>query len=272
MAQKLQWFPFYADDFWNDEAVLAMGFAEVGLYLKLLSHQWREGSIPEDEEKIARITHCDRDELARLWPGVRPCFASLPGDENRLINERLNAIEGEQKLRHKKLSDAGIKGNEAKKKVRTPGGRQADAIEQSRVDQSKTKDPLRSPLDGVEKPGASKPKYKGKKTQGTPTPAPADFKPTPASLEWLRGKYGKILELEIEHETEQFILHSLKGGKIFVDWQAAWKTWMNNWRTNFSRNVPSGPTAEGPYPWEANGDPNLIRDEEDDHQQQPPVP
>ncbi len=142
---KLPWFPFYVADFWGDEDVLAMNFEEVGLYLKLLCHQWREGSIPADEERIANISQCDRQAITRLWPGVRGCFSIDPDDESRLFNQRLSDIECEQKKRHKQFSEAGSKGNEKRWGGGSPGDRPPIATEQNRVDKIKNKTTTTAP-------------------------------------------------------------------------------------------------------------------------------
>ena len=274
---KLPWFPFWVDAFLSDENVLVMTNEEVGIYVKLLCHQWKAGSIPSDLLPLAKLCGTKAEAMETHWRQIGKCFGGMSENSGRLINPRLEEERQKQQNKRKARRVAGLRGAEARWK---PHGNAKD-LPMAKNGESEleseselelepelhitTLRPVRS-----ENPGASKTKTKGKKPQGTPTPA--DFKPTPGSLEWLRRKYGEIHKREIDHQTEQFLQHGLKSGKIFVDWQAAWKNWMNNWKTDFGRNVPLGPTAEGPYPWEANGDPNLIRDEEDDHQQQPPVP
>ena len=271
MGKKLPWFPFWVDDFLSDENVLVMSNEEVGIYVKLLCHQWKAGSIPAMLLPMAKLCGTNGDEMAGHWQQIGKCFREVADNPDRLVNPRLELEREQQRTLRKARSDAGLLGAEAKwrghgKAKILPLAKNGKPESEPELELEVGTTPPKAPQGG-----ASKTKSKGKKTQGTPTPAPADFKPTTASLEWLRGKYGEIPERETEHQTEQFLQHHLKVGKFFVDWQAAWKTWMNNWKTDFGRNVPQGETPQGggARPWEANGDPNLIRHKEDEP---PPVP
>ncbi len=118
------WFPFYVDDFWQDEAVQAMSLEEVGLYIRLLSLQWREGSIPADAEKIARIVHVDGSAMGDLWPAVSSCFGELESDPSRLVNPRLAAIQEHQTDVHQKRVEQGKK--DARKRWATHGSPTTD--------------------------------------------------------------------------------------------------------------------------------------------------
>lgn len=64
--KNLDWFPFYADRFmmgtaqWNDE--------EVGIYIKLLIIQWRNGYIMDDIDRIIALTSIrDMARFNKVW-------------------------------------------------------------------------------------------------------------------------------------------------------------------------------------------------------------
>lgn len=86
---RYPWFPFYPADFLTDENVVMMAAAEVGLYVQLLCHAWKEGSIPDSPRTLARLGRVTEAELADLWPAVAPCFLPVPEQAGRLYNPRL---------------------------------------------------------------------------------------------------------------------------------------------------------------------------------------
>ncbi len=106
-------FQFYVRDFLSDENVVLMTLEEKGAYIVLLCFNWQEGSVPNDAAKLARLCGVDGDAMARLWPGLRPCFPEVDGDHTRLANPRLAAERQKQQDYHRKLSDAGKLGAEA---------------------------------------------------------------------------------------------------------------------------------------------------------------
>lgn len=89
MAFNLQWFPFYPGDFFQDGKVQMMSLEQIGAYIKLLSFQWREGSIPAERGAITRILNLDDDEFDELWPLLSECFPKVPDKRGRLANHRL---------------------------------------------------------------------------------------------------------------------------------------------------------------------------------------
>lgn len=80
-------FQFYAGDWLADERVRLMTLAERGAYIDLLAFAWREGSIPDDAAKCARLLLCSPKEMAATWEAVRPMFVA--GEPGRLVSERM---------------------------------------------------------------------------------------------------------------------------------------------------------------------------------------
>lgn len=79
-------FQFYARDFLTDERVLMMPLEAQGAYVRLLCHQWLEGSIPGDLRRLARLCQVDEGTMSAIWDEVGPCFDS---EGDRLFNARL---------------------------------------------------------------------------------------------------------------------------------------------------------------------------------------
>ncbi len=100
-------FLFYASDFLVDEDVQSMTNQAVGCYIKLICYCWREGSIPKSVPKIAGLCKETPAVMKNLWGQMRDCFQPLPGDDNRLINPRIEHERQRQVQRALEKSKAG---------------------------------------------------------------------------------------------------------------------------------------------------------------------
>ena len=279
MSRK-PWFPFWVDDFWQDESVQAMSLEEVGLYLRLLSHQWREGSIPSDTDRLARICNLDASDMARLWPSISQCFKQVGADQDRLANPRLLAIWEGQTTVHQRLSERGRKGAQARWHKHTSANAQAipkesPVVVKGESESETTTDPPSPPAGGTERAGEStdsqdgtaatgsvsgSPKRKsgGKKRRKPTTPPPETFEPSKGNTEWFRKGFGVVAKSMVDRETQQFLDRHRSKGNEFVDWQAAWRTWMSNWQTNFGKTSPPGSTDR-----QERANPNLVTPDDD---------
>lgn len=274
------WFPFFVDDFWQDESVQAMTLEEVGLYLRLLCFQWREGSIPGDLDRLAKIVGVESPALARLWENVGPCFDIVDGGLERLANPRLVAIQEKAEATHQRLSTQGRKGGTAIRKSASPakarlkpGSTPAKAKVES--ESEVTTEPPRPPAEGTERAGesinsqdgtaatgsvsgSSKTKSGGSKRKKPTTPPPASFTPSTSNQEWFRSSFGVVAKSLVDRETEKFLDRHRSKGNQFVDWQAAWRTWMTNWQTDFGKSSPAGVPDRPERP-----NPNLVTGEDE---------
>ena len=134
MADKLPWFPFYGADFFGDETVLEMSNEEVGVYLRLLWHQWTNGSIPADRNRLAKL--CGSRQLDLILSK----FQTADDSGERLVNRKLLQIHTEQEDRRARLAQAGSKGGSSRATASLkPGYSDAQATEQSRTEQNKSK-------------------------------------------------------------------------------------------------------------------------------------
>lgn len=104
-------FQFYPADFLSDENVVLMTNSEVGCYIKLLCYCWRQGSIPDDISKLAKLCNETDNVMAELWTAIKPCFKNGIV-EGRLIHQRLKKeLEKQQKFSQER-SESGKKGAE----------------------------------------------------------------------------------------------------------------------------------------------------------------
>lgn len=117
-----------------------------------------------------------------------------------------------------------------------------------------------------------KEEYKGRTTPLKPpqggkrkkSPVPVQFDLTASHWSWLKRRHGPVDPRQIRTATEDFMEHARAKGLLYVDWDAAWRTWMNNKFTDFGKVLPwcernqtqlrivggvdSLPEQEPPYP------------------------
>lgn len=105
---------------------------QVAAYVRLLSHQWEEGSIPADPRRISVILtdgarrYTAEEVESDLWPALSDCFEIDPNDGERFVNNRL-AAERLQWIKDKrKHSNAGRAGGIASGKSRRSKGKRSN--------------------------------------------------------------------------------------------------------------------------------------------------
>ena len=108
-------FQFYPDDFLS--GTITMTDAEVGLYIRLLCHQWNSGGLPNDNAEI---------ELhSRGGTPLKRVLAKFQvGDDGLLRNARLEAVRrGRQEFIDKQTESSakGVAAREAKRLLATSG-------------------------------------------------------------------------------------------------------------------------------------------------------
>jgi uncharacterized protein YdaU (DUF1376 family) len=104
----LPFLPLYVDDWLNSESVSLMSFEAQGVYIRLLCYQWRNGSIPSDLSKVARLAGIPIADLGRVWDEVGPMFWEV---DNTLANPRLANERTRQMERYEAKSQGGKQGN-----------------------------------------------------------------------------------------------------------------------------------------------------------------
>lgn len=73
----------------TDEATALMSNTALGCYVKLMCLAWREGSIPADLERIARLCGENVINMRHLWTQIAPCFEEDVFKPGRLIHVQL---------------------------------------------------------------------------------------------------------------------------------------------------------------------------------------
>jgi len=280
------WFKLFPAEFLAGDAAL-LSNEEFGVLMRLLFHNWIAESLPNQVEQLARLAVTDLATFEPTWAAIKHNFEAVEPDATRITNPVLAGYEVRRALISESKAAAGRASGKAKRdgNIREtyvcPGVEHSEKhpsnrVEESRVEQSR-QGPPKPPLEagGEGDPEGGPPNLPGKpqepqngtakrkRTKGKPIPLPDGFEPTAANVEWFRGRYGEVPKREVDHQTEQFKTTALRDGKVFIDWQAAWRTWVNNWQTDFGKNPPAPTPPSGLQPWEANGDPNLLRPDDE---------
>jgi uncharacterized protein YdaU (DUF1376 family) len=118
-------FQFYPTDF--VASTVAMSAEEVGAFIRLLCFQWEHGSIPDDDEKLARIGGCGGNAVASVRHKFGISVAS--GLQNARMEEvRADLIAFREKQRANAVSRWGKSQNNAKPMPKQCGGNAVGSV------------------------------------------------------------------------------------------------------------------------------------------------
>jgi uncharacterized protein YdaU (DUF1376 family) len=81
--------PLWVGDFIIDTQELTD--TEVGVYFRLLAHQWKKGNIPADPGRMSIIA----PSATAVWDNIKEYFVPDPEDDTRLINMKCNEVKQE---------------------------------------------------------------------------------------------------------------------------------------------------------------------------------
>jgi uncharacterized protein YdaU (DUF1376 family) len=99
-------FQFYASDFLTDTQ--SWEAFEVGVYIRLLSNQWVNGSLPSDLKRLSRIAGCEYQEMEKAW--VILGFKFLDKNDGTIINQKLESVRADKNRFIEKQHQNGLKG------------------------------------------------------------------------------------------------------------------------------------------------------------------
>ena len=204
------WFRFWAEDFLADSATASLSLDEVGALVTLWAYCWREGSIPADEVRIARLLRCESSAMAQLWPNVRVHFSELAGgDGSRLVSARINSERVAADAQRAERSESGKRGSER----RWGGGGQAakgDGSAMAQLTQSDMEGAKPSASIPRKAPKAEKRSEVVKAPKHTPTGPNAEILDEPNRVEFFRlpkvFPQGKAPNLTLAAKAFQAIL------------------------------------------------------------------
>jgi uncharacterized protein YdaU (DUF1376 family) len=108
------WFKIYAAETLSDEHFISWDATQRGIWITLLCHAWKEGSIPADVSILARLCGVDAQAMPGHFSGIAHRFLPHCSDPKRLICPRLE-FERQQALEESaRRSTHGAKGANAR--------------------------------------------------------------------------------------------------------------------------------------------------------------
>lgn len=213
MAQLLPWFPFYYSDFFKDEKVQVMSNAQVGMYLRLLAHQWHEGSLPNEQTALARLALAHPGEEEELLCIIRACFVKN-GRAGRLVNARLKQVKKEQEEKDQVNQERARKGGLARSRKQAES---KQTLSSAQASYSESESESSSSSSVLRKEPSRKASSKRRSV------LPEDFEPKPKHQDIAKG-----LGLNLAVEFTKFKDHHQAKGSLMLDWDAALRKWLRN--------------------------------------------
>lgn len=107
-------FQLYAADFYMD----TNGWTpeEIGIYFRLLMHEWVSGGLPNDPKRLASISQCSYKKFQFGWEIIQKKF--IQNGNGLLINKRLEIARQEQEEYRESQIESGKRGAERRWKGR----------------------------------------------------------------------------------------------------------------------------------------------------------
>lgn len=102
-------FQLYAADFYTD--TVSWTATEVGVYFRLLMHEWINGPLPSSMAKLARIAGVDARNMQKMW-SAELANKFIMDDAGMYVNLRLEQTRDEQRKRSEIQKDKGKSGAE----------------------------------------------------------------------------------------------------------------------------------------------------------------
>lgn len=217
MSDKAPAFQFYARDFLADGKVRLMSCEEVGAYLLLLLHQWTEGEIPEEISALAVICRVTPAKMRRMWAHLDACFQI--DSDGKLRNPRMEAVRlAQQGFREKQRTKA---------EQRWAGKRDATAMPRhdSGIDSASPRhmpEACSASASATAKentPPCSPPSRRPKAERASKIPD--GFRPNEK-----HAQLAREMGVSLADEFAKFADHHRAKGSVFVDWDAALRTWL----------------------------------------------
>lgn len=247
-------FQHYPKDILADLRVQEMSLAEEGAYRRLIDFCWLNGSIPNDEKRVARIIGKGATpEMARI---VMQMFVNHPTFEDELVHPVLEEERDKQASNRKARQQAAEARWGKQGKSANGRGKQANSGSNESPKCKSNANALQTNMqnDALHTPTPKekdKPIGLSKKRKHS---IPSDFCVTAEMRQW---SDAKTPNLDVDHETQQFIDHYNAKGENALDWTAKWRTWMRNAFTEFGKyphGKPSLKIAQNQNPQNSPGD------------------
>lgn len=232
----------YVSDYLGD--TMHLSCEQHGAYLLLLMTMWNaDGWLPNEPAKLARVCRLTKGKFIKISDDIMPFF-EVEGD--RITHKRMKKeIQKTQEKTHKRR-EAGRKGGIAKslKDKETALANASDLPCHSpdtrdHIEKEDTNVSSKNPKSSQLKKRVKSPKPKKRKTA-----LPDGWRPKPLSAA-LKSKL-QLTQEEYRHEFDKFTESARAHGRSYVDWDAAWRTWLQSPYGTWGKRQEAGGTGGKP--------------------------
>lgn len=215
MSENAPAIPLFTDAYLSDTHHLTL--EEHGAYLKLMMVAWRSSSctLPDDDARIARILGVSASKWSKLKPAVMEFWTLTPEgwSQKRLQKERAfveKKREQNSRAAKSRWQDQVI-----------------ENIEDGECERISERNAPPPPPNKI--PSEAKASSGIRAREKTKISLPENWLPEPFDL---KSKSRSVVDGwppgAFEQQLEHFTAHHRKNATRFVDWQAAWATWVLN--------------------------------------------
>lgn len=220
-------FQFYpSDDLLLDATCRRMSLEALGAHMKLYCLAWIEHGLPANPAELSRELKISLRKFNSLWKEISPAWEELDG---RIY---CKTQEGKRQERDDFVAKQRTNGRKGGRPRVTQPEPTTETQEEPKETQalflanpnksSSSSSSLTTTTPPVGPPtGAAKPKRSGKAKSATATALPPDWEPIASHRE-----KALVNRLDLDVERESFRNHHLAKGSRFVDWNAAFHTWL----------------------------------------------
>lgn len=228
MADRMDWFPFHAQDFLTSRTVLLMSDENVGRYVKLLAESWVHGPLPKDMGKMGRLIRLSADEMEAAWREIGEAFEEA---DDGYVNPRLEETRQEQEAKRERYVRAGRKGAQTRWSQGDNSNASSDANGNANATPNSSKKENKKEIEKK-----ASPKKKARQLSD-------DWQPND-----LHRQLAKREGVDCDREAANFRDHAEANARTQVDWDAAFRTWLRKANDFGSSKAPSKPNHHGgPY-------------------------
>lgn len=224
------WMPLYVADYLADTRRLST--LEHGAYILLIFEYWRNGRLPDDDRRLARIVGLSEAAWAEIRDSLFEFFED--GWRHKRIEAELAKAESKS---------ASARDSAEKRWAKRRGSADADATTPAMLPDSESQMSLASLGPGEHVSALPEPQQpKVKQARGKLRSAIAeDAQPDDGQRE--AAAEAGLSQSEFRSEWAAFRDHHRAKGSTMADWQAAWRTWLRNRERFRTRGGTSSPTG-----------------------------
>ena len=226
------WMPLFIGDYLADTGRLTT--EQHGAYFLLIMDYWRNGPPPDDEGTLAQITRLSPDAWSIAQAKLKQFFSIEDGvwHHKRIDKELAAAKENKGKAQAKAKAAAEARWGKAPTNAPSNAPSTPQAMHEECPSPSPSPSSINSKAEAESLP--EKPK---RKPAANATRLPADWMPTDGDAEYCKTKRPDLLLTDVAEGFRDYWLGS--GGKK-VDWNATWRTWVQNERRGKAHGPPGG--------------------------------